>query len=199
MELTKAEQFSAELRKIWYPEELDTASDLSPYEPDTCSRCGREMVQGDWPYCDGEMSDHITRRSSRNAQRLLTVLYENAQGRVWVPTGDNAQPPSDYMKVELTSLQQVDKYMSQLSAVEREMHEYAAESERLEWSEHIKRVRSEMNSHGTRDVPGLHSMSAQGKELYQEAMRKYEHHNPASPQPMYVEAQHFDRSNIDRG
>lgn len=199
MELTKQEQFRAELRKIWYRDELADSDSIPPYEPDTCSTCGREMVQGDWPYCQGEMSDHITRRSSRNAQRLLTVLYENAQGRVWVPTGDNAQPPPEYSRVELTTLQQVDKYMSQLSKVEREMHEYTAEAEREEWSEHIKRVRSEMNSHGTEEVPGLHSMTPQGRELYQAALSKYEHHNPARPRPMYVEAQYFDRSNIDRG
>ena len=197
-----------EHRKIWYPDERTEDTPISSYEPDACTVCGREMVEGDWPFCNGDMSDHITARSSRNAQRLLTVVYENAQGKVWVPTGDSACPPKGYERVELTTLQQVDKYMDSLSRVQNERHQIYTEQEREQWNAHLKQVRGEMNSHGVawrnpqtgqlEMLPGLHSMSPQGRDMYEEALRRYSEYNPARPLPIHVEAQFFDHQNIDR-
>lgn len=199
-EAERKEHWETEVRKIWYPETVDSSEDLPPYEPDVCSVCGREMVQGDWPYCKGNMSDHITARSSRNAARVKTILYEGPNGEVWVPTSEGAKPPKSYERVELTSLQQVDKYMAQINRVKGEMCDLQIERDKQEWSEYLKSARRDMESYGFvhngQQLPGVHSMTALGREMYEEAMRKAQDYNPRRAEETYLEAQYFDASSM---
>lgn len=206
---TRAERekaFRAENRKIWHPDPEPESTELLPYEPDTCDTCGREMVEGDWPYCKGDMNDHITRRSSRNAQKLLTVVYENSAGKVWVPTSDHARPPKGYERVELTTLQQVDRYMADLSRVQDERFQIYEEQERIASNEYLKQARRDMESHGfawhnpqtgeVETLPGIFSMTPQGRDMYREALERYGESPRLRPLPVHVEAQFFDHGNI---
>lgn len=193
-------RYQDEIRKIWYPSEETESAPSDTYEPNVCEVCGREMVEGDWPYCKGDMNDHITQRSSRNAARLRTVFYESSEGEVWVPTGPNAQPPKGWERVELTSLQQVDKYMSQVNKVRNEIADYHLEQERQQWFDHLKSVRRDMESHSFthngQQLPGIYAMSPQGREMYEKAMEEARAYNPKRSQESFLEAQYFDASSM---
>lgn len=167
-----------------------------PYADDyQCPKCGNtDWSFGSWPSCKGNPEDHFPRRGRRLGEKALTTIYELPDGSIFNPTGPNAPIPKNAKRVEFRTIQEVDHYFNQVNKVRGEIADYHIERDKEQWNEHMRQVREEMNSRGTRDNPGLFEMSPMGRDMARLAMEQYSNYNPRRSQDSFIEAQYYDRN-----
>lgn len=130
-----------------------------------CLRCGGELVVGSWPFCKGDPSDHATARS-RWAEGIPTIVYRNAEGKVWYPVGDAAMPPSGYEKVELRNTRERDRFEREIGSQETAKFRENVYGQQKAWE---RTIAEQMEG-----IKSLREMSPGGRLFYDQIQKDIE-------------------------
>jgi hypothetical protein len=81
-----------------------------------CDKCGYELAIGDYPFCRGDESDHIT-PASVNAQRFSPiVVHRNMEtGEYSFPARNDDPAPAGYDTVSITTFREADRLCKSMS------------------------------------------------------------------------------------
>jgi hypothetical protein len=128
----------------------------------SCPTCGKELNFGDWPFCKGNPDDHTPTRQKLAQEGAPTIVYKNAEGKLWFPQGEKAKPPSGYVRHELRTLQERDAFERDVDEKETQKLRDRIYRDRANWEEIMSRNRSELAK--------LKDMGPEGRHL-SEAVR----------------------------
>lgn len=159
-----------------------------------CPKCGfTEWQFGSFPSCKGNKEDHVTNRSRRNAGRVLTYYYINAEGKIMTPAGDRSVIPPGYERRDLYTIQEVDKFTSDVNKVSREIAEAVQEERTREWEEQYNANRFSESE--------VAAMTPAGRDAYRYAQEKYgrmPEFKHRGEDGFFIASQYYDRNNIDQ-
>lgn len=83
-----------------------------------CDLCGGEVRVGDWPFCHGDKSKHISARPSSCFFEPL-VVYKDKNGRIRIPGNSQAKPPKGWQKVEINTRREAEAVTKEMAGRDR--------------------------------------------------------------------------------
>lgn len=150
----RQQHWQEETRKIWHQEDEQAEGmvgvtaesvDFQVQEP-PCSKCGYDWrYTSSYPYCNGEMEDHIP-TYFLNAARVKTILYVNAKGKVYFPAHADDHPGKGYERKEITTLSEMLKIEKKMLKVERERYQVLREAEQQQYNQSMRESVDALNS-----------------------------------------------------
>lgn len=152
-----------------------------------CSKCGFEYEIGDWPMCP-----HGSVFGGRELHSNPTIVYKNAEGKCWFPTGDNAKPPAGFERHELRTVFERDKFEKEVGAKETAALRERIYRDREEWHrtwDHnrngLEKAREELLAAGYKPelIEHIQENMRQREEAYNRALR--------SESGFHIEANHY--------
>jgi hypothetical protein len=98
-----------------------------------CEKCQREIRIGDYPFCNGNPSDHGSVRNRKAEFGPPTIVYKNQKGDCWFPTGPESKAPKGYERHELKTQRDRDHFEREINAKETAKLHERIYRDRAEW------------------------------------------------------------------
>lgn len=103
-----------------------------------CEGCGTELTLGSWPFCNGQPESHQMFKGREAQEGTPTIVYKNAEGKVWYPAGDMAKAPVGYEKHELRNTRERDKFEKEINESETAKFRETVHRDRQLWRDTLE-------------------------------------------------------------